>query len=398
MRSPVLNPLAALACVLGAITAAPQARAQWTAIRLHNPAFSGGSVLFAASGAWQGGVAGLSPDKPVLWHSSSSQWIDLAPGPGVNGIVYGMHGGYQVGSLNGHATLWSGTPESLVDLHPSWAEGSVASAIWGDEQVGHTWVGTGYTGRAALWGGSAASHVNLHPAGAVQSRAGAVAAGQQGGTVEYPYPTGGTIGHAALWSGTPESFVDLNPPGALGSAISGMWPGQQVGGATWVGSGDRAGYWTGTPESFVSLNPPNTASVVIHGTCGKAQVGKAALPATGHSAVVWFGTAESMVNLAAFLPPGQYVQSEARAVAFHNGRYYVSGTAWTSAQHHAEAFLWVGGCYSDCDGDGRLTIPDFGCFQTRFVSGDAWADCTGDGNRTIADFGCFQTAFVAGCP
>ena len=55
-------------------------------------------------------------------------------------------------------------------------------------------------------------------------------------------------------------------------------------------------------------------------------------------------------------------------------------------------------CYPDCNGDGALTVADFGCFQTRFVAGDPYADCNGDGIRTVADFGCFQTRFVQGCP
>ena len=54
--------------------------------------------------------------------------------------------------------------------------------------------------------------------------------------------------------------------------------------------------------------------------------------------------------------------------------------------------------YPDCNADGSLTVADFGCFQTKFVAGDAYADCNGDGVRTVADFGCFQTKFVAGCP
>ena len=55
-------------------------------------------------------------------------------------------------------------------------------------------------------------------------------------------------------------------------------------------------------------------------------------------------------------------------------------------------------CYPDCNGDGALTVSDFGCFQTKFVAADPYADCNGDGVRTVADFGCFQTKFVQGCP
>jgi hypothetical protein len=56
------------------------------------------------------------------------------------------------------------------------------------------------------------------------------------------------------------------------------------------------------------------------------------------------------------------------------------------------------GCYPDCDGDGRLTLADFGCFQTRFGLGYPWADCDGDGIRSLADFRCFVTKFALGCP
>jgi hypothetical protein len=57
-----------------------------------------------------------------------------------------------------------------------------------------------------------------------------------------------------------------------------------------------------------------------------------------------------------------------------------------------------GGCYPDCNGNGSLTIADFGCFQSAFAGGSMYADCTLDGSLTIADFGCFQAAFVQGCP
>ena len=55
-------------------------------------------------------------------------------------------------------------------------------------------------------------------------------------------------------------------------------------------------------------------------------------------------------------------------------------------------------CYPDCNGDGQLTVADFGCFQTEFVAGNMYADCNADGQLTAADFGCFQTSFVTGCP
>ena len=48
--------------------------------------------------------------------------------------------------------------------------------------------------------------------------------------------------------------------------------------------------------------------------------------------------------------------------------------------------------------NGRLTVADFGCFQTKFVAGDMYADCDSSGALAVQDFGCFQTKFVAGCP
>ncbi len=55
-------------------------------------------------------------------------------------------------------------------------------------------------------------------------------------------------------------------------------------------------------------------------------------------------------------------------------------------------------CYPDCNGNGTLTVADFGCFQTAFISSNPYADCNQSGTLTVADFGCFQTQFVVGCP
>jgi hypothetical protein len=55
-------------------------------------------------------------------------------------------------------------------------------------------------------------------------------------------------------------------------------------------------------------------------------------------------------------------------------------------------------CYADCNGDGALNLTDFGCFQTKFATGDPYADCNGDGSLNLTDFGCFQTKFALGCP
>jgi hypothetical protein len=55
-------------------------------------------------------------------------------------------------------------------------------------------------------------------------------------------------------------------------------------------------------------------------------------------------------------------------------------------------------CYADCNGDGTLTLSDFGCFQTKFALNDPSCDCNGDLQLNLSDFGCFQTKFALGCP
>jgi hypothetical protein len=85
-------------------------------------------------------------------------------------------------------------------------------------------------------------------------------------------------------------------------------------------------------------------------------------------------------------------------VLYVGGDFQLAGGASAS-----RAALWTGCapeslCYADCTADLLLSIADFGCFQTRFVSGELYADCNADGLLTVADFGCFQTRFLAGCP
>ena len=55
-------------------------------------------------------------------------------------------------------------------------------------------------------------------------------------------------------------------------------------------------------------------------------------------------------------------------------------------------------CYPDCNADGVLNLSDFGCFTTKFATGDPYTDCNGDGIRNLADFGCFSTKYAVGCP
>jgi len=194
-----------------------------------------------------------------------AEWtvVNLSPA-GASSYAWGVSGGKQVGEVFvsvreysvAHAALWSGTAASWVDLNPAGAgaQGSIAWGVSGGQQVGcavfgDIWTGSGnYTWHASLWSGTAASWVDLNPAGSGESCAYGVSGGQQVG-----YARIGSVEHAGLWSGTDASWVDLNPAEATDSIAYGVFGGQQVGCADF-GDGWHAGLWSGTAESWVDLH------------------------------------------------------------------------------------------------------------------------------------------------
>jgi hypothetical protein len=120
--------------------------------------------------------------------------------------------------VGGHAVLWTGSPASVVDLHPSGFDTSYATGVSSGQQVGEGFTGGQY--HALLWTGSAASVVDLHPSGFTSSSACGVSDGQQVGYGN----TGGQF-HALLWTGSADSVVDLHtflPPEFTDSFASGI--------------------------------------------------------------------------------------------------------------------------------------------------------------------------------
>ena len=116
--------------------------------------------------------------------------------------------GQQVGSgaLPGfvnHALFWTGSADSVVDLHPSGFTDSGAVGVSAGQQVG--WGSTVLHDHALLWMGSADSVVDLNPSGFTDSYAYAVSGDQQVGQGD----TGGRP-HAMLWTGSADSVVDLH--------------------------------------------------------------------------------------------------------------------------------------------------------------------------------------------
>ncbi|MBL9030704.1 MAG: hypothetical protein JNM80_03235 [Phycisphaerae bacterium] len=272
---------------------------------------------------------------PVLWDVPSQTLTDFGVG-GALGTIFGMTATHQAGELGGRASLWSGTPESRVQL---WSTPSSALAIAGDQQVGWTDALAGGNQRAAMWRGSMGSYVSLHPAGATFSYATATDGTFQGGYVERqtgPNPGG----YAVIWNGTPEPIATLNPPGHTAQLL-GMVPGQQVG---WTvpttGSPTHAALWRGSAASWVDLNPSNSSLSQAWATAGTIQVGGYAPNGASLSrACAWFGTAESVVNLHSLLPPG-YISSVATCVSVVDGITHVGGLATRDFQN-PEAFVWT---------------------------------------------------------
>jgi hypothetical protein len=165
----------------------------------------------------------------LLW--TSVGLVDLNPAGFTGSVGLGTDGRQQVGygfrtgplgaAVGGnHALLWSGTAESVIDLHPvSGYESTTANGVGGGQQVG--WGGAYGSERALLWTGSARSVVDLHPTGAGRTVAKAVASGQQ---VGWGTTADGST-HALLWNGTAESVLDLHlflPAGYTRSDASGI--------------------------------------------------------------------------------------------------------------------------------------------------------------------------------
>jgi len=182
-------------------------------------------------------------------------------GEGIGGPT-GPTGSQQVGSILPtagpspflHATIWSGSAGSAVDVHPATGGylSSYLNATDGTQQVG--WANGSPGNRAGVWAGSGASFVNLHPVNYSVNYSGSfandVSSGRQVGGVhtnQYAY--------AARWQGTAASFVNSHP----GSQYQQSWAmgtngTETVGMGTYNGVAERALAWNGSTATAVSLH------------------------------------------------------------------------------------------------------------------------------------------------
>ncbi|MDO8587337.1 MAG: hypothetical protein Q7T82_09880 [Armatimonadota bacterium] len=372
------------ACLLSVAGSHTPASAGWTVVNL-NPDGAVFSRAFGVSSGQQVGEAGFGGQYHAgLWNGTAASWVDLDPigsGSSGRGVSGGQQAGYATVDAHGlpglqeHAVLWNGSAASWVDLDP-FAYPSGMSDTWssrvygvgGGQQVGCAYV-DGFpvsSPHASLWSGTAASWVDLHPSpGFGSSGAWGVSGGQQVGYFDGPpfwYL------HAALWSGTAASWIDLNPAWSYGSSACGVGGGQQVGG---VGLGNHredgnnvshASLWSGSAASFVDLDqggpPPNYINRLspypyawnsgAYGVSGGYQAGAQEFEQAPDEWVphagMWSGTAASWVDLHTFLPSG-YSESYAYGIETSPaspGEVWVVGWAHNTSLNQQQAILWHG--------------------------------------------------------
>jgi hypothetical protein len=228
-----------------------------------------GAVLATSGGVQVGWFGNDKYDHAVKWGESAGSAVDIHPG-GVfrESKAFGIAGDQVIGyglsygpDTYAHALLW--TSRGVVDLNPRGFSGSIGNATDGGQQVGYGaptgGIGLGaaaYGNHALLWSGTAESVVDLHPVtGYDATSANGVGGGQQvGWGGGFNSIANSTWTHALLWTGTAQSVVDLHPSGFNRTQAQAAMGGQQVGWGVAVDGTTHALLWNGTADSVVDLH------------------------------------------------------------------------------------------------------------------------------------------------
>lgn len=312
--------------------------ADWTAINLAPD----GSYRSSATGVYQGNQVGwvmVSVGKgsyfshASLWSGSAESWVDLNPSVADASYVTSVYADRQAGfayfspGIHTHAGIWSGTASSWVDLNPDGASSSHADGIFGDTQVGCAKVGDSF--HAGLWHNTANSWVDLNPAGATASWASGVFEDVQVGCAEI-----GGSSHAGLWHGSADSWVDLGPIGSTVSYARAVYADKQVGATTinkiihegdWdvIYSNSHASLWSESADSWVDLHPSGASDSRINAILNDVQVGYADFE-NGRYAGLWRGTAQSWEKISS-------QNSEANGITSMGDSLWVAGSCGKNA-------------------------------------------------------------------
>lgn len=86
-----------------------------------NPVGAVNSWVASMSGDYQAGAAFIGQVyRAIIWYGSANSWIDLSPEESDYTYISGSFGNVQVGGTaieRSHAAMWSGSKDSLIDLH-----------------------------------------------------------------------------------------------------------------------------------------------------------------------------------------------------------------------------------------------------------------------------------------
>lgn len=343
------------------------ALAQWSVFE-----FGPGTQLTGVHGSQQvgGSLSGAS-----LWTGSPASLIALGAAQ-----VYATDGVQQVGkSSANHAVMWSGSAASLVDLHPDFYAVSTATGVDGNFQCGSA--SHSLSTYACLWSGTADSVVFLQaPSSTTTTVALDIHADQ---VVGYYKSLFTSTNHACLWINQ-AGGIDLHPAGATASEASAVHSGKQAGWAT-IGF-QRAAMWTGSAASHVDLHPLTATQSRVRGIHGAIQVGEAQIAGEAHASL-WKESAASWVDLHAFLPVGTSFSVASDVWVDDNGVVYVAGYSSNGG------VLWIdstNAIRTICRGDGSVqacpcnndapTGTDSGCLSSLGVG----AQLTASGSSSLA--------------
>lgn len=228
-------------------------------------------------------------EKPVVWNLDTGAYTVINPVSSdvVRAAIFATDGTRQGGQVyltfnrGWHASLWSGTSESWVDLHPSSAFRS--SEVNGMDtlfQVGEAVTTLGKT-RGALWQGTSASFIDMTPSFATNAILYATVDGYHVGNALLS--TGWTAG---LWIGTdPNSFINLNlylPPGWYGGSATSI---TRVGDTLYIG-GTAAEIGVGRGQAMLwtyTIPGPGAGSLLVGGLCGMGRRRRGALTSASAS-------------------------------------------------------------------------------------------------------------------
>lgn len=290
-------------------------------------------------------VATVRVQVPLPTHWTMT---NLHPGYADSSVANDVEDGVQVGKAIwdtpeynniDHPVIWHGSAGSVVNATPTGSQGGSINAISGDALVGWWWRpfevvgGTAYYRRASVW---TVSGVHRYPAASgweyhlMNDTNGTLHVGSQ----TNDDASGNYWTHAVIWSEPSLSPLDLHPADYSSSYLNAIDGDSQYGSVNtpYPAPSPRAAKWSGTRDSFVSMHPEGASNSSVTGAGDGQQVG-VVNQWNSPVAALWAGSAASYTP---FVAPG-FV---ANALSGCEGGFQF-GTV-TYADGHSSAYLWRG--------------------------------------------------------